>query len=263
MSERRMAVRRQRLQQRTGAVGFFKEHFALAASASLVLLSVIRVYYFAGLSPDVALTVLSVANRTQVLVSTLLNGLVILAPLLIFLGPLRKWLLAGNETGASLSAKMRTGIVWLPLAPIVAASLSVSLLFGYTVGGLVAWLVVRRKRKKLASDPDAAGKKNNFVDKEWLLATIVGVAMMAMLSIPWQPLEKITLQSADKPVVGYVIGEQSGKTLIIEKLRQPLWTNSDDVKGRELCAKKDSWMNMTLTAHVLNLANSPQGVDCS
>ncbi|MDI2034756.1 hypothetical protein PJL15_01878 [Paenarthrobacter nitroguajacolicus] len=53
------------LEELKGASRFLQVHLALVASAALVLLSVVRVYIFASFNTDVALTVLSVASRTQ------------------------------------------------------------------------------------------------------------------------------------------------------------------------------------------------------
>ncbi|MBT2555632.1 hypothetical protein [Arthrobacter sp. ISL-5] len=239
--------------ERTGISKLFGEHFALAASAALVLLSVVRVYYFSAFSPDVALTVLSVVNRTQVLVSTLLNFLAVFAPFLIFIRPYRKWFFAGYNPGASTSVRMIAAVACLPLAPLLASALSPVALASIGAGVLIVWAVSGedRRRKEL---------------RRSVLALIATVATILMLILPWQPLEKITLQSADNPVVGYVMGEQAGKTLIIDRFRQPLWIKSDEVNGRELCAKKDTWLGITLSTHISNLINRPprpQGVDCS
>ncbi|MDQ0867904.1 hypothetical protein QFZ70_000377 [Arthrobacter sp. V1I9] len=264
MNERRVAVRRQRLKDRGNAPGFVKEHLALIASASLVLLSVIRVYYFAALNPDVALTVLSVANRTQVLVSTLLNAIVTIAPFMLLIAPLRQWMLAGNQTGAPFKDQLRTGIVWVPLAPILLSTLSAALIAGYLLGGVLLWIAALRKRRK-QEDKAVASKKASPYKGEgtWVLTTILGTTLMLTLITPWQPLEKITLENADKPLIGYVVGEQAGKTLILDKLRKPVWTDSEKVLGREMCAKEESWMNSSLATLGLKLLNRPQGVGCS
>jgi hypothetical protein len=264
MTERRMAVRRQRMKERKGASGFLKEHLALVASGALVLLSVVRVYYFAALNPDVALTVLSVTNRTQVLVSTLLNVIVTLAPFVVFSQPLREWLFGGYRTGATYWVKLRTGLLWAPVMPVIISTFSATLLGAFVIGGILTWFSRWRLRKSIQRDPDASPKPSRFVwDRQWLAMLALGSLLAVTISIPWQPLEKLKLASSDSPVIGYIIGEQAGKTLIVDKQRKPIWTKSDDVTGRELCVKEQSWMNSSVTTLVFKMQNRQIGVECS
>lgn len=263
MSERRTAVRRQRLKEPNGASGFLTEHLALVASAALVLLSVIRVYIFAALNPDVALTVLSVANRTQVLVSTLLNVIVTLTPFLVFFPPVRQWLFAGQKQGAPYPVKMRTALVWSLILPFVIATFSAMLVAGFGIAGTLAWFSRWRLRKRIQKDPDAAQKPSRFAgDRQWIAMLLLGSLLFTTISKPWQPLEKLKLSSSDTPVIGYIIGEQAGKTLIVDKQTKPIWTKSDDVTSRELCVKEQSWMSSSLTTLVFKMQNRQIGVEC-
>ena len=263
MSERRTAVRRQRLKEGKGASGFLTEHLALVASAALVLLSVIRVYIFAAFNPDVALTVLSVANRTQVLASTLLNVIVTVTPFVVVFQPLRQWLFAGQRRNASYAAKLRTAIVWSSLLPLVVSTFSAAMLTGVGIAGIFALLSKWRARRRKERDPDAAEKPNRFAwDLQWIAMLLLGSMLFTVLSKPWQPLEKVKLASSDTPVIGYIIGEQAGKTLIVDKKTKPIWTKSDDVTSRELCVKEQSWMASSLATLMFEVQNRQIGVEC-
>lgn len=238
---------------------FAIKHLALTASLVLIVLSVTRVYYFTSFNVPAALLVLSVSDRTTILVSTLLSFIVAVSPFVLFIDPLRKWLLQGNEPGASHAAKFRTGLVWLPIAPLVLSTLTVPLIVGYFLGAIVLFIVSRRNARRKMVNPDSRPLElQNSGTLQWIYASTLGVMIVFVLATPWQARESITLASSDAPLVGYVMGEQGGKFLILDDLRKSRWIEGDDIVERNMCR---SSTNMWSGAPLSSLLHQG-GVEC-
>ncbi|THG33446.1 hypothetical protein [Naasia lichenicola] len=224
---------------------------ALAISAGLVLLSVIRVYYFCNFDVQVALATLSVANRTQVLISTMFNFITTVVPFLFTMPAVRRWLWAGNSNDASPLLTLRTALIWVPLTPLVALSMSIPVAFGWFLGA-ASLFIVRKVRKSEKPPKKPASVMLNPV---WIMSTLAGFLILFTLYTPWQAREAITI--AGEPTVGYVIGEQAGQTLILDYDKKAMWVKTSDVGTRELCKPTTSWYSGTLAS-----ITNPAGVDC-
>lgn len=198
------------------------------------------------------------ANRTTVLTSTLLTVFALLAPIGLFSKPTRRWLVAGNDVGAPFWLKMRTALIWIPLAGallgIVSPLLVLSVVAGSGIGRLVVWRRKKAKRQDAAepSQQEQASRRGGD-HLLWILATSVGLLLSQTLSSPWVPLEKVDI-TAGSSTVGYVIGEQAGRLLIVTREKEAIWVKDTDVSGRELCATSSGW----LTSPIKDLVSTPK-----
>lgn len=212
-----------------------------------------RVFWFSALSVPVALSVLSVADRAAVLASTVINALTILTPLLLFYGPARNWLLAGNDPGAPFAIKLRTALIWVPLSGVLLGTLTPPYLLGLVaaVVVIVVFGVVRRRRMPKQVPENVASQRTDWL--LWGLATLIAYFVIQVISPPWLPLEEVKVDHYRKPIVGYVVGESSGHTLVVSRLKFPIWVPTKAIEQRELCLTSTDWWARPLTD---NLAQS-------
>lgn len=213
-----------------------EQHLALVASAAVVVFAGLRVLYFASFNVEAALSILSVANRTNIIVSTVIFILGTLGPSLLMDARFRAWLYAGNRDGAPFAIQLRTAVLGIPLAGYVAAFLRAATALGIGSAIAVAVLLIRRRRRarRLAGESDRpTGETSNGFG--WLFATAIGAVLLLGLSRPWQALERFTLAGAN-PIVGYMIGEQAQMSLIVERGGALTWVPTEKLQRRELCA---------------------------
>lgn len=245
---------------------FASQHLAIVASAMLVLLSVLRVYYFVRFDTATALSVLSVANRTQILVSTVLNVLIFVGPLLLIFDPTRKWMTAGFTPGGPFGAYLRIGVVWMPLFPVMILAISLPVVLGALLGMVCNWMLKKRRTKKQKRNDNEHRDDEHeaflgTVREHWgklALVAFVGTLIVFSLNRPWLPLESMTIANSSERIVGYVIGEQAGKVLVYEPGEPVHWVDDADVTNRENCAPQESvW-----TAPAYALIHK-DGADCS
>lgn len=229
------------------------QHFALVASAALILLSVIRVYYFVGFDTSSALSVLSVVNRTQVLVSSLLSLLIFIGPFLLIFAPAPAWVMAGHEPGTSFVTKLRLAL-GLAIAPLAITAMSVPLLIGVLIGVTLS-LIRARRRRKGSSATTSAGLSDSY---NWFISIVIGLAILSMLVTPWQARESLLVKDSDRQTVGYVVGEQAGKILVYETWHGVQWLDQGSLLSRENCAKTSEWWVSSLSGLIHR-----GGADCT
>lgn len=238
---------------------FAKTHLALIASAALVAFSGLRVYFFSGFDLPRALTILSVANRTSILVSTFLYLLTAISPSLLVFNRTRAWLLAGNASRASVGLQLRTAVIWIPLGMMIFALATPLLAAAVVLGSVLGTILLRRWATKNRKARDAAQNEQRPAEIvgfpkwvgeiPWLLATVVGLGVAFSLLTPWQAKESLSVASADNSIVGYVIGEQAGQLLVVGEKKQLTWVSVDEITARGLCAATDlPWYSSRLTS---------------
>lgn len=196
----------------------------------------LRVLYFASFNVEAALSILSVANRTNIVVSTVIFMLGALGPSLLMDARFRAWLYAGNRDGAPFAIQLRTAVLGIPLAGYVAAFLSAvtALAIGLAIAVAVVFIRRRRRARRLSGGSELLGADTpNGLG--WLFATAIGAVLLLGLARPWQALERFTLDGAD-PIVGYMMGEQAQMSLIVERGGAITWVPTEKLQGRELCA---------------------------
>lgn len=229
---------------------FVDRHLALLGAIFLVVIAILRVYFVSGFDLPTALAVLAIVDRTQLLTSSVLTGLVFILPLIFIQPAFRKWVLAGNADGAPFSAQMRTALLWIPLSGIVVATFTLPLLGGWFLGWVLYLLLhrwVSRKALKAGKQPPA---KNAPLlgpsSSNWLFATMLGLMAYTVLLQPWLAREAVSL-SGNEQVVGSVVGTQGEMTLVLGTGRAGAqWVPTEDIESRELCRDRPEWFGATL-----------------
>lgn len=219
------------------------QNLALFVSSALILLSVVRVYYFSGFSTTVALEILSVADRANILVGTLLACLVTFSPLVFLTG---HWRLAERITKLlRVPDRVPTWLILLPLLPLALVGLPLAVICAYVplaVDASTRTFWAKVAGSKMVSVP--WGRSRAFV-----VAGVVAALTCSILFQPWQPLERIFQTKPTKEwIVGYVIGEQAERLLVIDgDSRTASWIKTDAIEKREVCGRSGEleWWTMS------------------
>ncbi|MEV5041302.1 hypothetical protein [Microbacterium sp. LMI1x-1-1.1] len=231
---------------------FVDRHLALLGALFLVVIAILRVYFVAGFDMPTALSVLAIVDRTQLLTSSVLTGMVLVVPLIFIQPAFRKWVLAGNRDGAPFSAQMRTALLWIPLSGIVLSTFTVPLLIGWLVGWIV-YLVIHRWASKRAVKAGLAPPAKNapLFDQNtnnWIAASALGFLAFSVLLQPWLAREAVSLRGGEQ-VVGSVVGTQGEMTLLLAAGRRGAqWVATEGIESRELCRDRPEWYAATLLA---------------
>lgn len=242
---------------------------ALIAAIGTVLVAVLRVYAWSGFYIPVALSVLSIADRTTLLASTLLIALISLTPLL----------LSELFFSQHFSLKKLVSPDTSPLDILRIYSVSAALLvalYGFApifvalvIGGLgalalIIWTVVivvnRIKHGRAAARTTANARlfDSKFSLTPLVVLTCCGV-MFGVGSQPWLPLESIGTTSGTESVVGYVIGESGPFTLVVDEHKTSNWLQTASLESRQVCLRTQPEFVYRTFANVLSSVQLP---DC-
>lgn len=210
------------------------KHVALVASLAVVALAVLRVFFFSGFSIPVGLAVLSVADRASVLASTLLLVGIAFVPAFVGAQPAREWLLAGNADDASLLVKFRTALIWMPVSLFIFGVAPISLFAAIVLGSAAGFFLRRWLRR---STKEIAQKRGQAIASRvgWVWATATGLLLTLVLQQSWMPIERVELSDSSTDLVGYVVGEQGEFTLLLDRKKRPIWSESAEIVQREIC----------------------------
>jgi hypothetical protein len=231
---------------------FVDRHLALLGAVLLVVIAILRVYFVSAFDMPTALSVLAIIDRTQLLTSSVLTGLVFVLPLIFIQPAFRKWVLAGNKDGAPFSAQMRTALLWIPLSGIVISTFTLPLLIGWFFGWIV-YLVIHRwaSRNAVRAGKQPPRKNAPLFDQNmnnWIVATMLGYLAFTVLLQPWLAREAVSLRSGEQ-VIGSVVGTQGEMTLLLGAGRSGAqWVSTDAIESRELCRDRPEWYGATLLA---------------
>lgn len=211
-----------------------RQHVALTISAALVALSVMHIVVVAAFEPQTILALLSVADRTQVLISTVA--------------------IAAVTGGAAFLVGVLAGglhqlrrIVHLPFHQQFVAMLAILTLTFFAVlqlpyvilvvfPFLVVAVLIARGRQRRADAPTTEAIRS---DPIWarrmnlVLALALATALVGVLYLPWVPRENVGLKN-DTTLVAYVIGSQDSSTMLLID-HQVLWVPTDRIASREVC----------------------------
>lgn len=217
-----------------GVAEHLRAHLALAISAALITLSVLHVLLVARFDTATALALLSVANRTVILTSTLLS------------------------VAASASLGVITAV--LPDAPRLArriptSSFAVTATIAFIVGVLIVAamqaprvglvipviglgiVVLLRPRK---TDQGSSSNADATQIGHMLLATCSALLALSILMMPWVPQENIVV--GGEKTSGFIYGSDQGRFLIMID-QNAIWVPAERVERRELCSKSNgSWL---------------------
>lgn len=93
--------------------------------------------------------------------------------------------------------------------------------------------------------------------------TAIGTVVVVLLGQPWMPSEQITTTSSGETAAGYVVGEQAGQLLLLDRSRKPVWIEVSDISKREVC--EINWLPQTsLDYHsIFRAQGTPTPVECA
>ncbi len=211
---------------------------AVIVSASLILLSLARVYFFTGFDVPTTQIVVGVVDRTQLLLATLVDvATPFIAGMVLALLPVVRW--RGPKTPPQVA--LATAIILIGV-PIAVATWSAWVLPPVILLALyMAWEYRRRGKRHAKSDNGRveAGIHPN------IMAALLVVALVTTLARPWLPKEQLKLQDG-RTVTGHVLGSQEGQMLVALDRSHVAWFNRDNVKARRICDVRSSSPNRSL-----------------
>ncbi|MEV7648186.1 hypothetical protein [Arthrobacter sp. NPDC089319] len=221
-----------------------REHLALLASLALVSVAALRIFYFSNLDIATALAIIRVVNYPAVLLASLTTVLALALPIAVF-SPAGNWIMAGNGRTASHEERWRTALIWSPTTPLFTGGFTPSVLAALIL--LTGYLIVDARRSAMFRDVKykrvrAAGKFFLHL----IPTVIVLIVLMPLLFRPWVPLESLESKEDVEGLVGYVMGEEAGQLLVIDREKRPSWIHSNDIQTRTICAEEYSWWNQPL-----------------
>lgn len=230
---------------------------AAIVALATVLFSVLRIYVWSRFYVPVALSVLAVADRPTILASTLLLVLVASAPFLwsefVFSTRFTFRAIWDSKLPARdriFSYLVLIGLSWtlLAIAPLYLLLTVEGLLILFVLGWLIVMVVTGARSGRVAVK-DILRAKISADEKlrDWFITFIlIFGAVTAVLSLPWTPLESITVKSPAQSLVGYVIGQQGPFTLFVNESKVATWIATNDITQRELCTNSDDMFSRPL-----------------
>ncbi len=214
---------------------------AILVSVVLLALSLLSVYFFAGLDIPTALAILGVVDRTQLLLAT---TIVAVPPALggYLLGLVARRRLRVFKGVTKTPAK---AVVTL-LAVMIGSSMllaTVTLLGLVIFGGMVLAIGVLG-RLLLGRGGSPPGRVS---EAEWfyILCLVVALTVLTAVGRAWTPTERLVLRQGE-PFVGHVIGSDEGRQLLISrKNRRALWVPAENIVDRQICLtdKRSVWLS--------------------
>lgn len=233
-------------------------HVTLTVSLSLAVLAVLRALYFAKFDLSVAFAVLALTDQTTLLITTLAMFLVVGLSIVWVFDP-GGHVNRMHEPGAPRGIAFGTTIAVSVALPLIYGSFMSPIFFA--LGTLVLILIivtrfwrVRRRR---------AHPKSNSNRAAWAAGLVSGLILVTLLGQPWMPSEQITTASSDEIVAGYVVGEQAGQLLLLDRSREPVWIDVSDISRREVCEINQLPPNFRwITTPVSRIGRASTRVEC-
>jgi hypothetical protein len=219
------------------AAHLLREHPALAASAALIALALIHVVAVARFDLATAQALLSVSSRTHVLLATAASVLLIVIVAALINPISRTWLFRGFKSDASRTDEIVAGIA-MTFGGAAAFARTSPLMVGVLIllAGFVG-LHIRKARKEGRVDKHGRVMLKSRRTGAWLLYgqnLLLVFLLLLLFSSPWMPREQVTLTN-EEALVGYVMGEQAGQTLILTRDRNVVWKRTPEIQNRRVC----------------------------
>lgn len=213
---------------------FVAQHIALLIPLGIVVIAVLKVFAFSRWNLPVALEIIGVGNRTDVLVATLLEAIIAVVPIVILTSQGRKFAFAGASPDSALIVKIRSALLIIVVAPVLLFALDVSILIALVVLIILELVLYLRRRRGRRSDPATAAKRKDLAI--WVALLSLTSLLSTTLTTPWTPTEVLT--SKGKSVtVGYVMGDQAGSLFVVGYDGRPAWLPVDHLQSRALCSE--------------------------
>lgn len=204
-------------------------HVALTVSLSLAVLVVLRALYFARFDLPVAFSVLALTNQATLLITTLAMFLVAGLSVVWVFDP-GGHVNRVHEPGAPRAIVFGTTIAVTALLPVIYGSFMSPIFIALAMLSLIVLIVVRILRAR-RREPSSNASRNRTA---WAAGLVSGVVLVVLFGQPWMPSEQLATSSGET-VAGYVVGEQAGQLLLLDRNRQPVWIKVSDISSREVC----------------------------
>lgn len=234
-------------------------HVALTVSLSLAVLAVLRALYFTRFDLPVAFAVLTLTNQATLLITTLAIFLVVGLSVVWVFDP-GGHVNRAHEPGAPRVIVFGTTIAVTALLPLIYGSFISPIFIALATLSLISLIVMRFRRARRRKRPRKASKNR----AAWAVGLTFGVVLAILLGQPWMPSEQIATTSSGETVVGYVVGEQAGQVLLLDRDRQPVWIKVSEISSREVCE-----INLLppdfrwITTPVYRLGSTSKPVECA
>ncbi|MDI9627497.1 MAG: hypothetical protein QM286_02955 [Acidobacteriota bacterium] len=226
------------------------KHVALTVSLSLAVLVVLRALYFARFDLPVAFVVLTLTNQATLLITTLALFLVVGLPVVWVFDP-GGHVNRVHEAGTPRAIVLGTTIAVTALLPLIFGSFMTPIFVLIAVIGVIVGKIWRARRRKPRHGA-------------WALGLAIGTSVVVLLGLPWMPSEQITTTSSGDTVVGYVVGEQAGQLLLLDRSRKPVWIKVSDTATREMCEISTLPPDLRwITTPVNRLGSTSRLVECA
>lgn len=235
------------------------KHVALTVSLSLAVLVVLRALYFARFDLPVAFAVLTLTNQATLLITTLALFLVVGLSVVWVFDP-GGYVNRVHEAGAPRAIVFGTTIAVTALLPLIYGSFMTPILVALVIIALIG-VIVGKKWRARRRKPRPKSKKNRGA---WAAGLAIGTVVAVLLGQPWMPSEQITTTSSGETVAGYVVGEQAGQLLLLDRSRKPVWIKVSDISSREVC--EIYWLPPDLrwiATPVFRAGGAPTPVECA
>jgi hypothetical protein len=206
------------------------EHVALTVSLSLAVLAVLRALYFAKFDLPVAFAVLALTNQATLLMTTLAMFLVVGFSIVWVFDP-GGHVNRVHEPGAPRGIVFGTTIAVTAALPLIYSSFMSPIFIALATLVLIVIFVTRLWRVRRRKPRPESGKNR----AAWAAGLASGVILVTLLGQPWMPSEQISTASSDEIVAGYIVGEQAGQLLLLDRIREPVWIDVSDISSREVC----------------------------
>lgn len=210
---------------------FAVEHVALTVSFLVAVLVVLRALYFTSFDVPVALMVLALTNQATLLLSTLALVLIAAVSILWIADP-GGAVARSHDADAPLKIVFWTTLTVTALIPLIFGAFVSPAFMAATFLVIFVWIGVKIRRVKRGTRPPSVKTRNRLV---WFGGLTCGALLAYLLSQPWMPSERIEVSKMTEPVVGFLIGEQAGQMLVLDRHRTPVWIKTSSVEKREIC----------------------------
>jgi hypothetical protein len=211
------------------AYGVISE-YALVFTIGLVGIALVRIWAFSNFDSATTLAVLSVVDRTSIILATV----VVLVPSATFYLIITTGTLLPRIIWACVNHPDRVVALVAPLvgATLLVAVVSSASLFGFSLFAL--FVAVKFGVGRLARTKGRPQTKPVVS----LTAVIIALSVTLSTSIfsPWVPRELVIVQDG-RHITGYIVGAAERRSLVIDESKHAIWVQSDQIVSRSLCAE--------------------------
>lgn len=242
---------------------YAEEHLGLVLSGGFALFTLVHILLVAYADPTTALTILGVADRPGILISTAAQILSLAALLAIGFPGSWGWIVARLGKAVTFWQHIPYALIFFLLVPIALPQLSPGWVVAFVLARLALFLRRRRaaSRGALRQDGRIEVSAKAYEFGNYFLAIYAAYMLFVNLAIPWTSKEVLAIEGGGSAAIsGYVIGESSGQLLLLTPKRGASWIPIEAVDGRRVCAdvaSSASWISDTVGQYVARSKYEP------